>query len=127
MTINSLSTNQSTPVAGLGTQTYNVPTAGLYTVGFKIFCPYQASGSAGDSTSLVGQSALQVVVALNGVTKLTQGGTAQYPNPSTEIVGGSVLLQCAANDAITVVLSSANAVDAAPNAVKGIINIYAGE
>jgi len=126
MTINSLSFIASTPVAGLGTQTFNVPATGLYTVGFKIFVPF-AQGTSGDSTSLVGQSGLQVVVALNAVTKLTVGGSATNPTPTQPIVGGSIVLQCTASDVLTVVLSSVNAVDAAPNAVKGIINIFAGE
>ncbi len=45
MTINSLSSVASTVVGGLGTQTYNVVTAGLYTVEFKSFLPYIAIGS----------------------------------------------------------------------------------
>src|SRR6476619_995048 len=45
MTINSLSSVQSTPFCGLGTQTYNVVTAGFYTVEFKSFLPYLAAGS----------------------------------------------------------------------------------
>lgn len=45
MTINSLQANQSTVVGGLGTQTFNVVTAGLYTMSFKSFIPYLAAGS----------------------------------------------------------------------------------
>lgn len=45
MTINSLQLNQSTVVGGLGTQTFNVITTGLYTVSFKSFIPYLAAGS----------------------------------------------------------------------------------
>lgn len=44
MTINSLQVNQSTVVAGLGTQTFNVVTAGIYTMSFKSFIPYLAAG-----------------------------------------------------------------------------------
>jgi len=126
MTINSLSPIASTPVAGLGTQTFNIPSTGLYTIGFKIFVPF-VQGTSADSTSTAGQSGLQVVVALNGVTKLTVGGSATNPTPTQPIVGSLIVLQCTAGDVVTVVLSSANAVDAAPNAVKGIINIFAGE
>lgn len=46
MTINSLQLNTSTPICGLGTQTFNVPTTGLYTVSFKSFLPYLAIGGA---------------------------------------------------------------------------------
>lgn len=51
MTINSLSMIQSTPVCGLGTQTYNVVDAGFYTVAFNSFLPYLASGSQPQSVS----------------------------------------------------------------------------
>lgn len=51
MTINSLSTIASTPVCGLNTQTYNVTTAGLYTVSFNAFLPYLASGTPAQSVS----------------------------------------------------------------------------
>lgn len=51
MTINSLQVNESTVVAGLGTQTFNVVTAGLYTLEFKCFLPYQAAGSPAVTTN----------------------------------------------------------------------------
>ncbi len=44
MTINSLSAIASTVVGGLGTQTFNIVTAGLYTMDFKSFLPYLAAG-----------------------------------------------------------------------------------
>lgn len=45
MTINSLSSVASTVVGGLGTQTFNVVTAGFYNFSFKSFIPYLAAGS----------------------------------------------------------------------------------
>ncbi len=42
---NSLSPISSTPVAGLGTQTYTCPTTGLYTLSCQSFLPYLAAGS----------------------------------------------------------------------------------
>lgn len=51
MTINSLQLNTSTVVGGLGTQTFNVPTTGLYTVSFKSFLPYLAAGGAPATTN----------------------------------------------------------------------------
>lgn len=122
MTINSLSPIQSTPVVGLATQTYNVPTAGNYTVGVNYSIPYIASGSSADSSATTGGSALQLLVKLNGTTKLTLSS----PTPTQPALSGSVSMLCAAADVITVVPSSANAVDAGLNAVKGIINIYLG-
>ena len=126
MTINSLQINTSTPVAGLGTQTCNIVTAGLYTVAFNITIPF-VQGTSANSASTVGQSALQVVVNQNGTPVLTVGGSSANPTPTQPAIGSSVRIQCAAGDVITVVLSSANAVDAVANAVKGIINVYAGE
>ncbi len=50
MTINSFNANQSTVVGGLGTQTFNVVTAGNYTFSFKSFLPYLAIGGQPQST-----------------------------------------------------------------------------
>ena len=123
MTINSLQLNNSTVFAGLGTNTFTVVTAGLYTCSFKASIPYQASGGSGDSTTISGGSSLQVVINQNGTPKLTIGS----PSPYQAIMGGSVSLQCAASDVITVVLTSAAANDNALNAVKTTINLYQGE
>lgn len=43
MTINSLQLNTSTPFTGLGTQTFNVVTTGLYTVGLNVTIPWMTS------------------------------------------------------------------------------------
>lgn len=48
---NALQVNQSTVVGGLGTQSFTVVTAGDYTLSFKSFIPYIASGSQPQSTS----------------------------------------------------------------------------
>ena len=123
MTINSVSSIASTPVVGLDTQTFNVVTAGLYTCQVRYTIPYQSSGSSAYSDNTTGGSSLQVLVKLNGTTKLTLGS----PTPTQPSLSGSVVMQCAASDVITVVPSSAAAADNALNAVKGIINVYQGE
>lgn len=249
MAINSLQLNQSTVVGGLGTQTFNVVTAGLYTVRFKTFIPYLAAGgqppsatpsassvdvtlvadvagslnntfftfnTAGDlypyyvwyninsagvdpapagrigiavagatgasattlatatraaitaavSSSLVTVSGATTHVILSNVSPglstaaangtaspgfsyantagsygtpaisgldivISQNSTvlARYgsPSPTQPLMGGSVLVSAAANDVITVVLSSLSAADNVPNAVKSIINVFQGE
>lgn len=250
MTINSLQVNQSTVVGGLGTQTFNVVTAGLYTVSFKATIPYQPAGSQPQSTSPspestnvtcaadtagsknstfwtfnsagdlygyyvwyninsagvdpapTGLTGIQVagatgataatlatatiaainastaasyVVATAGtsghliVTNLQVGactdaanGSASYgasfvvtqgsygvpaisgldvvlknnstvlarygfPTPTQPSMGGSVVVQCAASDVITVVLSSLSDADNALNAVKTVVNLFQGE
>jgi len=119
---NGLSLNQSTVFGGLGTSTFTVVTGGLYTCEFKAFVPYKTSGTSGDSASLVGGSSVVVTVNLNGSPVLT----TVAPSPTQPIVGGSVHMQCVANDVITVVLSSAAAADNALNAVKSIINLFQG-
>lgn len=124
---NAFQINTSTVVAGLGTQSCTVPTAGLYTLAVNFTIPYRAAGTSADSSSLTGQSALQIVVNQNGSPVLTLGGASTNPTPTQPQLGGSVRIQIVANDVITVVLTSANAVDALPNAVKGTINFYAGE
>jgi hypothetical protein len=125
VTINSLQINSSTPIAGLGTQTCNIVTAGTYTVQFSITIPF-VQGTSANSTSTVGQSALQVVVNQNGTPLLTVGGSATNPTPTQPSLSGAIQILCAATDVITVVLTSANAVDAVPNAVKGIVNVFLG-
>lgn len=124
---NSLQLNVSTPVCGLGTQTFTVVTAGLYTCAVNFTIPYVPAGSSANSASVVGQSGLQIVVNQNGSPALTLGGSATNPTPSQPSLGGSVRIQASAADTITVVLSSSNAVDAALNAVKGTVNLYQGE
>jgi hypothetical protein len=123
MTINSLSTIASTVIGGLGTQTYNVVNAGLYTCAFQIFIPYVPAGSSNNSSVTTGGSSCLVVVNQNGSPVLTMA----LPSINQPLIGGSVRIQAAANDVITVVLSSAALADNLPNAIKGIINVYQGE
>lgn len=127
---NAFQLNTSTVVAGLGTQTYTVPggtATQLYTLAVNFTVPYRAAGTSADSSSVAGQSALQIVVNKNGSAALTVGGAATNPTPTQPSIAGSVRLSLAAGDVVTVVLTSANAVDAVPNSVKGTINFYQGE
>ncbi len=123
MTINSLSPIQSTPFCGLATQTYNVPATGLYTVQVQCTIPYQAAGSSNDSSVTTGGSSLQILVKLDATTKLTLSS----PTPTQPSLSGAVTFQATAAQVITIVPSSAAAVDNQLNSVKGIINIFAGE
>lgn len=128
MTINSVQLNTSSPFAGLGTATFNVVTAGLYTVAVTSTIPYVAAGSADTSTTAAldpAASALSILIKLNGST--VTGGTSVAPTPTQPSVGLTVRIQAAASDVITVVFSSSAQADAAPNAVKSIINLYQGE
>ncbi len=250
---NSLQVNQSTVVGGLGTQSFTVVTAGLYTLAFKSFIPYLAAGSpavtaqpvqevqtitvtgdtagslnstfwtfrsAGDlqgfyvwyninsagvdpaptgltgiqvaaatgaNSTTIGAATRAAIIASTGVngaaqyftvTGATSGviltsippgsmtaaadGTAAtsfafsvgtpgtygtpaisgldvvlkqnstvlarygFPSPTQPILGGSVVIQASASDVLSVVLSSLSTADAAPNAVKSIVNLFQG-
>jgi hypothetical protein len=125
MSINSLQLNESTPFAGLGTSTFNVLTAGLYTVSCNSTIPF-VQGTSADSSSTVGQSGLQIVINQNGTPVVTVGGSATNPTPTQPSIGAVARIQAAASDVLTVVLSSSNAVDSVANAVKSIINVYQG-
>lgn len=113
MAINSVQLNQAASIAGLGTTTFNVVTAGEYSVGCESTLPQS--------------SALQIVINQNGSPIVTVGGAVTNPTPTQPSLAANAKLACAATDVITVVLSSANAVDGLPNSVKSIINIFQGE
>ena len=109
MTTNSLTADASIPFAGLGTVTYNAAATGIYTVGVQCTIPLASS--------------LQILIKQNASTILTLSA----PTPTQQSLSGSTHFQCTAADVITVVLSSSAAVDSLPNAVKSVINIFAGE
>lgn len=113
MAANTIALNQVAAVSGLGTTTFNVVSAGFYTVSCQ--------------STLPAGSGLQIVIALNGSSQVTVGGVATNPTPSQPSIGTSARINCAAADALTVVLSSSNAIDSQKNAVKSIINVFQGE
>lgn len=126
MAINSLQLNTATPVAGLGTQTFNVLTAGNYTVTCQSFIPFEQGTSNNSSVTPSTSSALQIVINQNGSPIVTVGGVATNPTPTQPEISASARLQCAVNDVLTVVLTSANAIDAQANSVKSIMNVFQG-
>jgi len=67
-------------------------------------------------------SGLSIVIQQNGSTKLTSIAPAADQNH----IDARIILNCAANDLISVILSSAVSSDTGPNAVKGILNIHPG-
>ncbi len=118
----SVSPNQSTVFAGLGTAAFTVVTPGPYTLAFVSTIPFQ-SGTSYNSATTTGGSSLQVLVQLNGGTILT----VDSPSPTQPQMGGSVHTACVAGDVLSVVTSSAAISDNAPGAVKTTINLYLGE
>lgn len=63
---NSLQLNNSTVVGGLGTQTYTISTLGTYTMSYKSFVPYLASGSAPQTATPVQQ--IETITAVADVS-----------------------------------------------------------
>jgi hypothetical protein len=123
---NSLGLNNNA-VAGLGTFSYTVVAAGMYTVSCQSTLPYE-QGTYNDSSVIPAvASALQIVINQNGNPVVTIGGSSQNPTPTQPAMGTSARIQAAAGDVLSVVLSSANAIDNQPNSVKSNINVFFGE
>lgn len=101
--------NQNLVFQGLGTITITVPTADTYKMQVNSTIPTLTNGG--------GVSALVCVIKQNASTLYT--GTAGASGAAFEA-------PLAANDVISFVFSSANAVDAALNAVKSAISISEG-
>jgi hypothetical protein len=126
---NSLGLNAN-EVAGLGTFSYTVPVggAGLYTLSCQSTLPFEQGTFNNSSVTPSVASALQIVLSQTGSASvsITIGGSATNPTPTQPAMGTSGRFQCAAGDVLSVALTSANAIDAAPNNVKSIVNLYQG-
>lgn len=97
---------------GLGTAcSHSVPEAGIYAVAGTLTCPGIAQGSSANSA---------VVCTVN------KNGSPVYAS-SAGAKGFHTDVNCAALDVITIVLSSALAIDNAPNAIKSTLTISLGE
>lgn len=104
-----LNPDQSQVMSGLGTATFTVATAGFYTLTCQSTIPPN--------------SALSIAVNKNGSSQFT----VNAPTPTQASISAGGRIQCAATDTLTVVLTSANAVDSVPNTVKSVINLFQGE
>lgn len=104
--------NQNLVFNGLGTFTIlTAPSAGLYLIDVKITCPQLSKGDSAPSAVLS--------VINNGVT-LAYTGVAGGEGFRTD-------LSCAAGDVLTLVLSSAAAVDQPLNVIKTNVAVSSGE
>lgn len=119
---NSISPNNSTVFAGLGTSSFTIVTAGLYTCAFTSTIPYIAAGSSADSSVTTGGSDLTAVIKQDSTTLLT----VDSPSPTQPSLGGSVSMLCDEGDVISLELTSSAAVDNARNAIKTTINLFFG-
>lgn len=123
---NSLGLNANA-VAGLGTFSYTVVTAGMYTVAVQSTIPSDPGSQLNSSQISPQASALAIAIKLNGSNQVAIGGTATNPTPNQPSMGTSARIGCAAGDVLAVALTSANAIDNQPNSVKSVINLYQGE
>ena len=98
--------SQGFTIAGLQTLTINIPVAGVFLLQGTISLPTPTDGG--------GQSAVVSTIKQNGTTVQTSIPGAQ---------GFAVTLECSEGDVLTVALTSANAVDAVPNAVKAVVSV----
>ena len=121
----------------------NTAAAGLFSVGGATNAVILTNKNTGQATAAadgtaptgftfaVGTAGTFGVPATSGVVvTISQGSTVLgrwgFPSPTQPIIGGSVVIQGATNDVITVVLSSLSTADAGLNAVKSIINVFGG-
>jgi hypothetical protein len=80
------------------------------------------------ATGTIGSYGVPAISGLNIVINQNSTVLARYgfPSPTQPIMGGSVVISATAGDVIAVVFSSQSTADAAPNAVKSIVNLYQG-
>lgn len=121
----------SNAVAGLGTFSYTIPVGagGFYTLSCQSTLPYEQGTFNNSSVTPSVASALQIQLTQSGsaTVNITIGGSASNPTPTQPSLGTSGRFQCAAGDILSVILSSANAIDNQPNSVKSNVNLFFGE
>jgi hypothetical protein len=119
-------------IIAMGTYNYTVGTAGLHTVSF--------------AAQVNPVSALTITIQQNGTTKATAAApattsttvnttgagsgpktAAMSPDIGQNNTSLSVLLNCAANDVISIILASAAPNDNQTQGVQGILNIRRGQ
>lgn len=127
------------PQVGVGLQSYTftIPSvgtvvpfggSGIYNVKVEATMEDSVIGNGAGSglnqqtAQVVTNSALSIVVNKNGSAVLT----SSVPTPFQAAYQGKILINCVATDVITVVLSSANAIDKLLNSVQSIVSINQG-
>lgn len=122
---------QSQVISNLDTYQYTVPTAGMYTVSLKI-----NERPVSGITVTTKQNATTVLTtaaptAPGLISTVTGAGSGPLTAPVTSDIGQQVIdsrivLNCAANDVLQVIVASSTAHDSKPNDFKGILNIRQG-
>lgn len=99
--------NINSTIGSLRATDFSLPVAGVYSINGTLELPDLQEGAPADSQVVS-------VVKQNGSTKYTSAAGDR---------GFHIALLCAANDVITIDLSSAAAVDNLPNAIKCTVSI----
>ena len=105
-----LNFSQNLSFQGLGTLTWVCPETSAYQLSGKISLPELTPGSSAPSSCLV-------TINVNGTPKYTGQAGAQ---------GFACTLSLTLADSVTIVFSSAAAVDQFPNVIKSVISISEG-
>lgn len=100
--------DSSKVISSLDTYNYTIPSSGMYMISSMI--------------SEIPTSSVSVLIKQNGVTK----ATSSAPTTAQQEIDLQILLNCATSDVISFVISSSAAREAAPNQIKGILNIRPG-
>ena len=127
MATSDLQLNKSQSMAGLGNFIANVVNTGYHTVNIQTTIPHDPGSLLNTAGTSPFQSALKTEIKLNSTSKMIIGGASYPPSPSQPSLSGSVAFQATAGDVIHVILTSANAVDALPNAVTSVITVIEGQ
>lgn len=100
--------DSSKVISSLDTYNYTIPASGMYVIDVQM--------------SELPPSQLSIVIKQNSVSK----AASSAPAAAQQILDLRIVLNCSANDVISIEITSALAAEAAPNVIKGIINIHPG-
>lgn len=103
--------NQTVDLTGLTSYSFSIPSAGLYSMDWKIALPTVVAGGGQSSVVMTIVNGTGPVTIFTGIAGAT---------------GGKVDFKAAAGDVITATLSSAAAADLPLNVIKAVISISQG-
>ena len=126
---NTLILNTNTPLVGLNTMTYTVPSTGLYNV--KVSSTLPNAVATGDGAGSGGNGSMVSAVPSLLQVQVTQNGTPIFtvanPPPTQESGQFKLIVPATAADVINIVFTSSSATDNQLNSVKSQISIGEGQ
>lgn len=102
--------NQPSVSSGLSTDTFKVDTAGMYSIYVN--------------TTVKDPSGLVITISQTG--SVSHSFSTPTTSPLTDHVELNAKFNCAANDVLTVAVTSSAPVDQPPNLIKSVINLRQG-